>query len=294
MPPPANLAHYRITSKLGEGGMGEVWRATDTKLNRDVAVKILPESYSQDPDRMARFIREAQVLAGLNHPNIAAIYGVEERALILELVEGPTLADRIEQGRMPFDEALPLIRQLIEAIDYAHQKGVIHRDLKPANIKITPDGKLKVLDFGLAKALSGQAQTAPSAIGNSPTLTLAAGTVAGVILGTASYMAPEQARGKTVDKRADIWAFGVVVYELLTGCHLFAGAWIATRRRACAISAMPWISSLPPTPRRALPWLQNARPGGSPPRSRRSCWPASSPCSGSAPQPDATRHSSCE
>src|SRR5215831_8808071 len=155
MSPGQSIAHYRITAKLGEGGMGTVYRATDTKLNREVAIKVLPPTFAEDAARMARFEREAHVLASLNHPNIAAIFGVEERALVLELVEGPTVADRIEQGAMPFEEALPLVRQLIDALDYAHQKGVIHRDLKPANIKVSPEGKLKVLDFGLAKALSG-------------------------------------------------------------------------------------------------------------------------------------------
>src|SRR6266550_5886852 len=151
MTPQQTIAHYRITSKLGEGGMGAVYRATDTKLNRDVAVKVLPDAFAQDPDRLARFTREAQVLASLNHPNIAAIYGVEERALILELVEGPTLAERIAQGPIPLDEALPIARQIAEALEYAHEKGIIHRDLKPANVKVTGEGRVKVLDFGLAK-----------------------------------------------------------------------------------------------------------------------------------------------
>ena len=216
---PHSVAHYRITSKLGEGGMGEVWRATDTKLNREVAIKILPDAFAQDPDRMARFTREAQALASLNHPNIATIYGVEEHALVMELVEGPTLADRIAQGPMELDEALPIARQIAEALEAAHEKGIVHRDLKPANIKLTAEGKVKVLDFGLA-------QVAPASSGdsteNSPTLTLRA-THAGIILGTAAYMSPEQARGKTVDKRADIWAFGVVLCEMLTGERLFPG-----------------------------------------------------------------------
>src|SRR5438067_7772168 len=153
MTPSSTIAHYRITSKLGEGGMGAVYRATDTKLNRDVAVKVLPDAFAADPDRLARFTREAQVLASLNHPNIAAIYGVEERALVLELVEGPTLAERIAQGPVSLDEALPIARQIAEALEYAHEKGIIHRDLKPANIKVTPEGRVKVVDFGLAKAL---------------------------------------------------------------------------------------------------------------------------------------------
>ena len=203
-----NIAHYRITAKLGEGGMGEVYRATDTKLNRDVAIKILPTAFADDADRMARFAREAQVLASLNHPNIASIYGVEERTLIMELVEGEMLA-----GPLPIETALNYAGQLIEALKAAHDKGIVHRDLKPANIKITPEGMVKVLDFGLAKAASDEASGDP---GYSPTLSLAA-TRAGIILGTAGYMAPEQARGKAADTRADVWAFGVVLYEMLTG-----------------------------------------------------------------------------
>src|SRR5262252_2560375 len=214
MGPQQAIAHYRITAKLGEGGMGEVWRAVDTKLGREVAIKILPDSFAQDPDRLARFTREAQVLASLNHPNIAAIYGVEERALVLELVEGAAPA-----GPLAEVEALPIVHQLIDALEYAHDKGIIHRDLKPANLKLTSEGRLKVLDFGLAKALSAEA-AAGSDPAASPTLTMRA-TMAGVIMGTAAYMAPEQARGANVDKRADIWAFGAVVFELLTGRVLF-------------------------------------------------------------------------
>jgi serine/threonine protein kinase len=219
MGPQTSIAHYRLASKLGEGGMGTVWRATDTRLHREVAVKILPDDFAADPDRLARFAREAQVLASLNHPNIAAIYGVEDRALILELVEGPTLAERIAQGPIPLDEALPLLQQLADALEYAHEKGVVHRDLKPANLKITPDGRLKVLDFGLAKAFTPDPAAVPDPR-SSPTLTMRA-TMAGAIMGTAAYMAPEQARGHNVDKRADIWAFGVVVYEMLAGRLLF-------------------------------------------------------------------------
>ena len=172
MSPQQSIAHYRITCKLGEGGMGEVWRATDTKLNREVAIKLLPAAFADDPDRFARFHREAQVLASLNHPNIAAIYGVEERALVLELVEGPTLAERIAQGPIPLDEALPIAKQIADALEYAHEKGIIHRDLKPANIKITPEGRVKVLDFGLAKAMASEAVAADSV--SSPTLTMRA------------------------------------------------------------------------------------------------------------------------
>ena len=217
------LAHYDVTALLGEGGMGQVWQATDTQLNREVALKILPDAFAADPDRLARFTREAQILASLNHPNIAAIYGIEEaegmRALVLELVEGPTLADRISKGPIPLDEALPIAKQIAEALEAAHERGVIHRDLKPANIKVRDDGTVKVLDFGLAKALDPAPDVDPS---QSPTLTAAA-TQMGVIMGTAAYMSPEQARGKTVDKRADIWAFGAVLFEMLTGAKPFPG-----------------------------------------------------------------------
>jgi len=219
--PPQTIAHYRMIAKIGEGGMGEVYRALDTKLGRDVAIKVIPEAFARDADRMMRFAREARVLASLNHPQIAAIYGVEERALVMELVEGPTLAERIAQGPIPLDEALPIARQIGEALEYAHEKGIVHRDLKPANIKLTADGQVKVLDFGLAKALSNEPVSGDDPA-DSPTLTMRA-TVAGVIMGTAAYMSPEQARGKTVDKRADIWAFGVVLYEMLTGRQLFDG-----------------------------------------------------------------------
>ena len=219
----SRLGHYDVTALIGEGGMGQVYQATDTKLNRQVALKILPEAFATDPDRLARFQREAQVLASLNHPGIAAIYGIEEsddtKALVLELVEGPTLADRIAQGPIPVDEALPIAKQIAEALEAAHEAGVIHRDLKPANIKLKPDGTVKVLDFGLAKALDTAPEGDPS---QSPTLTAAA-TQMGVIMGTAAYMSPEQARGKPVDKRADIWAFGVVLLEMLSGRKVFVG-----------------------------------------------------------------------
>ena len=221
--PGTSLGPYEVVTKIGEGGMGEVYRARDTKLDRDVALKVLPQAFTEDPDRLARFEREAKVLASLNHPNIAAIHGLEEsegtKALVLELVEGPTLADRIKQGAMPVDEALPIAKQIAEALEAAHEQGVIHRDLKPANIKVRDDGTVKVLDFGLAKALDTSPEGDPS---QSPTLTAAA-TQMGVIMGTAAYMSPEQARGKPVDKRADIWAFGVVLYEMLTGTRPFRG-----------------------------------------------------------------------
>jgi Tol biopolymer transport system component len=204
--------------------MGEVYQAKDQKLGRDVAIKVLPEEFARDANRVARFQREAKLLASLNHPNIAAIYGLEEsdgtKFLVLELVAGETLAERIKRGPIPVEEALKLALQIAEALEAAHEKGIIHRDLKPANIKVTPGGKVKVLDFGLAKAFAGE--QAELNLADSPTLSAAA-TLQGVILGTAAYMSPEQARGKTVDKRADIWAFGVVLYEMLTGKHLFQG-----------------------------------------------------------------------
>jgi serine/threonine-protein kinase len=241
MSPQSSIAHYRVIAKLGEGGMGEVWRATDTKLHREVAIKILPQVFAENPERLARFAREAQVLASLNHPNIAAIYGVEERALVMELVEGPTLAERIAEGPVPLEEAVPVARQIAEALEAAHEKGVVHRDLKPANIKIAPDGRVKVLDFGLAKAISGEPVSGDAA--NSPTLTMSA-TAAGMILGTAGYMAPEQAKGRPTDRRADIWAFGVVLYEMLTGRHLYTGETIS-EILASVIKDAPSLAALP-------------------------------------------------
>ena len=224
--PGTRIGHYDVTSLLGEGGMGQVWQATDTQLNRQVALKILPDAFASDPDRLARFQREAQILASLNHPNIAAIYGIEEadgtRALVLELVEGPTLADRIGKGAIPLDEALPIAKQIAEALEAAHEQGVIHRDLKPANVKVKDDGMVKVLDFGLAKAI--QPDAGDPGLSMSPTISLtAAATQMGMVIGTAAYMAPEQASGKAVDKRADVWAFGVVLYEMLTGTRPFVG-----------------------------------------------------------------------
>jgi Tol biopolymer transport system component len=221
--PGSRLGVYEILAPIGAGGMGEVYRARDRKLDRDVAIKILPEALAADPERIARFEREAKTLAALNHPNIAHIYGVEEadsiRALVMELVEGPTLADRIAQGPIPIDEALQIAKQIAEALEAAHEQGIIHRDLKPANIKVRGDGTVKLLDFGLAKALDPTVST-PSGLTRSPTLSVAA-TRAGVLLGTAAYMAPEQARGRAVDKRADMWAFGCVLYEMLSGKRAF-------------------------------------------------------------------------
>jgi serine/threonine protein kinase len=233
MSPQQTIAHYRIIAKLGEGGMGEVWRATDTKLNREVAIKIIPEVFAQDADRMARFKREAQVLASLNHPNIAAIYGVEERALVMELVEGDTL-----RGPLPLADSLRMAVQIACALEYAHEHGVVHRDLKPANIKVTGEGatsgsQVKLLDFGLAKAIADPGTALDAALEDpsvSPTLTMA--TRAGVILGTAAYMSPEQAQGKATDRRSDIFSFGAVLYEMLTGQRVFAGESAADTRTA--------------------------------------------------------------
>ncbi|MEJ2246239.1 MAG: serine/threonine-protein kinase, partial [Acidobacteriota bacterium] len=240
------LSHYEITAQIGKGGMGEVYQATDTKLGRDVAIKVLPEEFAKDADRVARFQREAKLLASLNHPNIAAIYGLEEsdgtNFLVMELVEGNTLDYRIKSGAIPVEEALKLALQIAEALEAAHEKGVIHRDLKPANIKVTPDGKVKVLDFGLAKAFAGE--QADLNLSNSPTLSVAA-TQQGVILGTAAYMSPEQARGKSVDKRADIWSFGVVLFEMLTGRQIFTGETVSDTL-ASVLAREPKWQSLPP------------------------------------------------
>ncbi|HUL75345.1 MAG TPA: protein kinase [Vicinamibacterales bacterium] len=244
----ARLGSYEIVSPLGAGGMGEVYRARDTKLNRDVALKILPDVVAGDPDRLARFQREAQVLASLNHPNIAAIYGVEDsgptHALVLELVEGPTLADRLSTGALPVAEALAIARQIADALAAAHEAGVIHRDLKPANVKVRPDGAVKVLDFGLAKALGPDPASSSAMAMNSPTITGRA-TDLGIIIGTAAYMSPEQARGKPVDRRADLWAFGVVLYEMLTGRRAFEGPEISDVL-AAVLRDTPPLDALPP------------------------------------------------
>jgi Tol biopolymer transport system component/tRNA A-37 threonylcarbamoyl transferase component Bud32 len=219
----ARLGAYEILAPLGAGGMGEVYRARDVRLKREAALKLLPERLARDPQAMERFRREAQLLAGLHHPHIAAVYGFEGSALAMELVEGETLAERLRRGPLPVEEALAFAQQLAAALEYAHERGIIHRDLKPANIKLTSDDQLKVLDFGLAKALEGErAASSAAELADSPTLS-AAVTQEGVILGTAAYMAPEQARGKAVDRRADIWAFGAVLYEMLTGRQAFAG-----------------------------------------------------------------------
>jgi Tol biopolymer transport system component len=245
--PGQQIAHYRVTGKLGEGGMGEVWRATDSRLGRDVAIKVLPPALANDAQYMARFEREAQTLAALNHPNIAAIYGTEQGAIVMELVEGETLPCPV-----PLETALDYARQIADGLDAAHEKGIVHRDLKPANIRITPGGRVKILDFGLAKAAVETATSASAA--NSPTLSLAM-TQAGMILGTAAYMSPEQARGKPVDKRADIWAFGVVLYEMLTGRQLFSGETVsdvlaAVLTRDLDMTALP--ADTPPAVRRLI------------------------------------------
>ncbi|MGB6482789.1 MAG: protein kinase [Candidatus Acidiferrales bacterium] len=245
------LGPYEIVAPIGSGGMGEVYRARDTRLNRDVALKVLPEAFARDAERMARFRREAQVLASLNHPNIAAIYGFEDsgatHALVMELVEGPTLAERIKGGAIPMEEALPIAKQICEALEYAHERGIVHRDLKPANIKLASNDKItnndvvKILDFGLAKALEGD--PASMDISSSPTITRMA-TQTGIILGTAAYMSPEQAKGKAVDRRTDIWAFGCVLYEMLTGKMAFSGETV-TDTLAAVLKNEPDWSQLP-------------------------------------------------
>ena len=223
----SRLGVYDVTALIGEGGMGQVYRARDTKLDRDVAIKILPEAFAHDADRLARFQREAKTLASLNHPNIAAIYGLEESggmtALVMELVDGEDLSQRTARGAIPVDETLPIAKQIAEALEAAHEQGIIHRDLKPANVKLRSDGTVKVLDFGLAKAVEGAGRAGVvGGVSMSPTRSNHA-TQAGIILGTAAYMAPEQAKGRSVDRRVDIWAFGVVLYEMLTGRRAFEG-----------------------------------------------------------------------
>jgi serine/threonine-protein kinase len=248
IPVGTELGTHKILALLGVGGMGEVYKAHDPKLRRDVAIKVLPESFARDADRLARFRREAQLLASLNHPNIATIYNIEDSNsttyLVMELVPGETLADRIKQeGAVPVEESLTIAKQIAEALEAAHEKGIIHRDLKPANVKLTPEGKVKVLDFGLAKAFAGDTSTED--MGNSPTLSMAA-TMQGVILGTAAYMSPEQARGKPVTKATDIFAFGAVLFELLTGKPAFHGEDVAGIL-AAVLRVEPDWSRLPDT-----------------------------------------------
>ena len=257
--PGTRLGHYDVTSLLGEGGMGQVWQATDTQLKRQVALKILPDAFAADPERLARFKREAQILASLNHPNIAAIHGIEEaegtRALVLELVEGPTLADRISTGPIPVDEALPIAKQIAEALEAAHEAGVIHRDLKPANIKVREDGTVKVLDFGLAKAFQPDASDPNMSM--SPTISLtAAATQMGMVIGTTAYMSPEQAKGKVVDKRADVWAFGAVLYEMLTGQQPFIGEDVSDTLATVLKTDPRWDSLPAETPARIRQLIQ--------------------------------------
>jgi hypothetical protein len=251
------VAHYRIGAAIGAGGMGEVWQATDTHLDREVAIKVLPAAFATDAQRLARFAREAKLLASLNHPGVAHVYGFESASrpdgsaihfLAMELVPGQDLAERLEQGAIPVEEAMGIARQVAEGLEGAHAQGIVHRDLKPANVKVTPDGKVKLLDFGLAKAWEGDAAGSSPELSHSPTLAHT-GTGAGVILGTAAYMSPEQARGKAVDKRADVWAFGVLVYEMLTGRRLFAGETVSDTLAAVLRQDVDWCALPAATPR---------------------------------------------
>ena len=256
--PGTRLGPYEINGQIGVGGMGEVYRATDTNLGRQVAIKVLPEVFAHDPDRLARFEREAKTLASLNHPNIAQIHGLEKSggktALVMELVEGATLAHRIAQGAIPIDEALPIAKQIAEALETAHEQSIIHRDLKPANIKVRPDGTVKVLDFGLAKALEPTGAMSPS-VSQSPTITSPAMmTGMGVILGTAAYMAPEQAKGQPADHRSDVFSFGSVLYEMLTGHQPFHGDSTA-EMIASVLAREPDFTLLPPNLHPRLPDL---------------------------------------
>src|SRR6201988_1394751 len=253
----SRLGSYELLAQIGAGGMGEVYQAHDTKLGRDVAIKVLPEAFAHDADCLSRFQREAKMLAALNHSNIATIYGLEQSNgtsyLVMELVSGETLADRVKrEGAVPVEEALKIAIQIAEALEAAHEKGIIHRDLKPANVKVTPEGKVKVLDFGLAKAFASDTATDLS---NSPTLSMAA-TMHGVIFGTAAYMSPEQARGKAVDKRADIWAFGCVLYELLCGWPAFEGEDITEILAAVVKTEPDWTALPAATPRRGRDLLR--------------------------------------
>jgi serine/threonine protein kinase len=242
--PGTRLGTYEILSLLGSGGMGEVYRARDTKLHRDVALKVLPQGLKDDPERLARFEREAQTLAALNHPNIAHLHGLEESsgvpALVMELVDGPTLADRIARGPISFDEALPIAKQMANGLEAAHEQGIIHRDLKPANIKVRADGTVKILDFGLAKALEPKQPLGSVDATQSPTITTPAMTRVGIILGTAAYMSPEQAKGRLVDKRSDVWAFGCVLYEMLTGKRAFGGDDVTETIAAVLLKEPDW------------------------------------------------------
>jgi Tol biopolymer transport system component len=245
------LGPYEITAPIGAGGMGEVYRATDTKLKRDVAVKVLPSHVAADPERLARFQREAEVLASLNHPNIAIIHGLEQagdvHALVMELVEGDDLSHRIAHGPIPVDEALPIAKQIAEALEAAHEQGIIHRDLKPANVKVRPDGTVKVLDFGLAKAMEPMSAMSPG-MSQAPTITTPAMTQAGMILGTAAYMSPEQAKGRAVDKRSDVWAFGAVLFEMLSGKRAFDAEDVSETLAAVLMKEPEWAALPTVTP----------------------------------------------
>lgn len=251
----SKVAHFDIGSLLGKGGMGEVWFATDTRLGREVAIKVLPEEFTADADRLARFEREARLLAALDHPNIAAIFGIEEvdgcRLLVMQLAEGEDLEERLRQGAIPVDDAIRMATQIAQALEVAHEKGIIHRDLKPANVKVDQDGHIRVLDFGLAKAL--ETDPGDSDVTNSPTIVRAA-THAGVIIGTAAYMSPEQARGRKVDRRADVWAFGVLLWEMLTGQRMFIGETVSDTL-AAVLTKQPDFSALPPETPPHVRWL---------------------------------------
>jgi hypothetical protein len=247
---------YQVAESIGSGGMGEVYRAIDTELKREVALKLLPQVFTDDADRVMRFQREAETLAALNHPNIAHVYGLERgeggTVIVMELVEGPTLADRIAQGPVPYDEALGIAMQVADALEAAHGRGIVHRDLKPANIKVRPDGTVKVLDFGIATAPESRTATSGR---RSPALLTPALTEAGILLGTAAYMSPEQARGKPVDERADIWAFGCLLYEMLTGQPAFAGEDVTTTlarvlERDAKLDSLPQV--IPPVVRHTI------------------------------------------
>src|SRR5687767_6470593 len=248
------LGPYEVTAHIGAGGMGEVYGARDTRLNRDVAIKVLPALFANDPERLTRFTREAQTLASLNHPNVAQVYGVEGHAPVMEFVPGEDLAQRIARGPIPIDDAIELAKQIACGLEAAHERGIVHRDLKPANVRITPDGTAKVLDFGLAKALDPLGGSGAMNTLNSPTFTSPA-TELGMIVGTAAYMSPEQARGKPVDKRADIWAFGCVVYEMLTARRPFGGETVTDALAAIVKEEPDWTklpASTPPGLRRLL------------------------------------------
>jgi serine/threonine protein kinase len=250
------LLHYRLTEKIGEGGMGVVWKATDTSLDREVAIKILPDEFAADAERLARFEREARVLASLNHPNLATVFGVHDgqntRFLAMELVPGEDLAQKLARGRLPVDEAVRIARQVAEGLDAAHERGVVHRDLKPANVKVTPEGTAKVLDFDLAKASLADSPAGDPSL--SPTMSWT-GSTAGVLLGTAAYMSPEQARGRDVDVRSDIWSFGCLLWECLTGQTLFGGATLSDSIGAILHTEPDWErlpADTPPRVRRLL------------------------------------------